>query len=121
MNNRSINTKARLSSAKSVGFRAGPELRSELEHSARLLSRPGAAVTISDILREGVTAFWPQIRIYLRAQARVGGITPRSLTAIRAASTRAHQNGLSLAEIKSALQQALTVKHGAEAGRHNRK
>ena len=36
------------SSAKSVGFRAGPGLRRELEQLARRLSRPGAAVTIAE-------------------------------------------------------------------------
>lgn len=110
MNNISDNPKARLSSAKSVGFRAGPGLRRELEHLARRLSRPGATVTISDILREGVTAYWPQIRSYIRAQARTTMIEPRTYLSIVAAGTRAHRLGLSSREIKSALTQALAAK-----------
>jgi hypothetical protein len=110
MNNISDNLKARLSSAKSVGFRAGPGLRRELEQLARRLSRPGATVTISDILREGVTAYWPQIRSYIRAQARTTMIEPRTYLSIVAAGTRAHRLGLSSREIKSALTQALAAK-----------
>lgn len=110
MNNISDNPKARLSSAKSVGFRAGPGLRRELEQLARLLSRPGTTVTISDILREGVTAYWPQIRSYIRAQSRTAMIEPRTYLSIVAAGTRAHRLGLSPREIKSALAQALAAK-----------
>ena len=114
MNNPSDNPKTRLSSAKSVGFRAGPGLRRELEHLAHRLSRPGATVTISDILREGVTAYWPQIRSYIRAQARTAKIEPRTYLSIVAAGTRAHRLGLSSREIKSALSQALAAKIRAQ-------
>jgi len=110
MINISDNSKARLSSAKSVGFRAGPGLRRELEQLARRLSRPGATVTISDILREGVTAYWPQIRSYIRAQARTTMIEPRTYYSIVAASTRAHRLGLSSREIRSVLTQAVAAK-----------
>lgn len=110
-------SKTRLSSAKSVGFRAGPGLRRELEQLARRLSRPGATVTISDILREGVTAYWPQIRSYIRAQARSAQVDPRTYLSIVAAGTRAHRLGLSPREIKSALDQALAAKVGASRPR----
>ena len=103
-------SKVRLSSAKSVGFRAGPGLRRELEDLARRLSRPGANVTISDILREGVTAYWPQIRTYIRAQARTAMIDPRTYNSIVAAGTRAHRLGLTAREIKAALTQAIAAK-----------
>jgi len=110
MNNLPDKPKARLSSVKSVGFRAGPGLRRELESLARRLSRPGATVTISDILREGVTAYWPQIRSYIRAQARAAAIEPRTYLSIVAAGTRAHRLGLSPREIKAALEQAVSIK-----------
>jgi predicted DNA-binding protein len=46
-----------LSSAKSVGFRAGPKLREELDAVARETKRG-----ISDILRDGFVAYWPEIK-----------------------------------------------------------
>lgn len=102
--------KTRLSSAKSVGFRAGPGLRLELEQLARRLSQRGATVTISDILRMGVTAYWPQIRSYVRAQARTATIEPRTYLSIVAAGTRAHRLGLSPREIKTVLAAAIAAK-----------
>lgn len=117
MNNITANTKSRVSSAKSVGFRAGPELREELETLAVRLSRPGAHVTISDILRDGVTAFWPQIRTYIRAQSRTGVIRPRTFASIVSAGTKAHLNGLSPADIRVALAAALSPKSKAATAR----
>ena len=119
MNNTTGKTKPRVSSAKSVGFRAGPELREELESLAERLSRPGAQVTISDILRDGVTAFWPQIRTYIRAQSRSGVIQPRTFASIVSAGTKAHLHGLSPADIRGALSAALSAKTQAATERRN--
>jgi len=110
MNNTTTTAKSRVSSAKSVGFRAGPELREELERLAGRLSRPGAQVTISDILRDGVSAFWPQIRTYIRAQSRSGLINPRTFASIVAAGTTAHRRGLTPADIRGALAAAVSAK-----------
>jgi hypothetical protein len=117
MNNITANNKPRVSSAKSVGFRAGPELRDELERLAGRLSRPGAHVTISDILRDGVTAFWPQIRTYIRAQSRTGLIRPRTYASIVSAGTKAHLRGLTPADIRGALSAALSAKTRAAIAR----
>lgn len=110
MKNLHIKTSRRLSSAKSVGFRAGPELRRELVALARTLSRPGSQVTISDILREGVAAFWPQIRLYVRAQSNASQVPPRAFATIVAAGARAHRHGLTAAEIRVALSEAWQAK-----------
>lgn len=119
MNNTTHHIKPRVSSAKSVGFRAGPELRDELERLAGRLSRPGAQVTISDILRDGVTAFWPQIRTYIRAQSRTGVIRPRTFASIVSAGTKAHLRGLTPADIRSALSAALSAKTSAATPRQD--
>lgn len=99
-----------LSSAKSVGFRPGHELRAELDKLAAELSRPGVEVTLSEIIRDGVTAFWPQIRAYVRAKTQTGGLDPALLDRIVAAGTRAHQLGLSAEDIERTLEQALAAK-----------
>jgi hypothetical protein len=99
-----------LSSAKSVGFRPGLELRAELDKLAAELSRPGVEVTLSEIIRDGVTAFWPQIRAYIRAKTQTGGLDPALLDRIVAAGTRAHQLGLSAEDIETTLAQALAAK-----------
>jgi hypothetical protein len=119
MNNITRKAKPRVSSVKSVGFRAGPELRAELERLAGRLSRPGAQITISDILRDGVTAFWPQIRTYIRAQSRTGVIRPRTFASTVSAGTKAHLRGLTLADIRCALSAALSAKSSAATGRRD--
>lgn len=110
MDNMVCEPKPKVSASKSVVFRPGAQLRSDLDQLAAELSRPGADLTISDILRDGVTAFWPQIRSYIRTQAQIGAVNPIALDAIVAAGTRAHQLGLTPAEIEAALETALAAK-----------
>ncbi len=102
----------KLSCCKSVGFRPGEELRAELEKLSAELSCSGSILTISDILREGVSAYWVHIRAYMRAKARQRGIAIEVVDRIVAASIKAHQLGLDPQEIDRALDQALARKGG---------
>lgn len=63
-------TTSKLSAPRSIGFRPGSKLRAQIEMLSDELSRPGAKVTISAIVRDGMEAFWPQIRTHLRTRAR---------------------------------------------------
>jgi len=63
-------TNSKLSAPRSIGFRPGARLRAQIEMLSDELSRPGAKVTISAIVRDGMAAFWPQIRAHLRTRAR---------------------------------------------------
>ena len=63
-------TTSKLSAPRSIGFRPGVKLRTQIEMLSDELSCPGAKVTISAIVRDGMEAFWPKIRAYLRARAR---------------------------------------------------
>lgn len=100
----------KISNFKSVGFRPGESLRLELEKLSEELSRPDRKVTISQILREGVTVFWPHIRAYMRAQAKRDSLPPEVVARLVVASIRAHQSGLHPSEIVQALSQALSKK-----------
>lgn len=112
----------KLSGCKSVGFRPGEELRAELEKLAAELSCSGSILTISDILREGVSAYWLHIRAYMRAKARNRGIPIDVVDRIVAASIRAHQDGLDPQEIDHALDLARARKGGGRpAPRQNRR
>lgn len=98
------------SRAKSVGFRAGSHLRQELESLSRELSTPAHPVTISDILRDGCTAYWPHIHAYMRARVRHRSITPRILAQLITAAVKAHRLGLKPADVERALNTALAAR-----------
>jgi hypothetical protein len=100
----------KLSNYKSVGFRPGEHLRAELEKLSEELSSPVSNFTISDILREGVSAFWTHIRAYMRAKAGNEVIPADVVDRIVAAGIRAHQLGLDPNEIDQALGRALDQK-----------
>lgn len=100
----------KLSAAKSIVFRAGITLREQLENLAKELSRPNSEVTISDILREGITVFWPQMRAYLRARNAIGSYSPDALARIVAAASKAGEFGLTPEEAIAALEEATTAK-----------
>jgi hypothetical protein len=100
----------KLSSAKSVIFRPGPGLRVDIEALAAELSRDNAKVTISDILREGISVFWPQIRAFLRARSAIGTIPPEDLAKIVDAARSTVELGLTPEEAETALRNALKAK-----------
>ncbi len=100
----------KLSNYKSVGFRPGEQLRAELEKLSEELSSPASILTISEILREGVTVYWSHIRAYMRAKAGRGGLPADVVDRIVTAGIRAHQLGLDLNEIDQALGRALDLK-----------
>lgn len=103
-------TANKLSNYKSVGFRPGKRLRAELERLAQELSTPDSSVTISDILRDGVNAYWSHIRAFMRAKARHKGIPDEVVNRIVASGIRAHLLGLNPRDIDHALGHALTQK-----------
>lgn len=103
-------TVQKLSNSKSVGFRPGENLRIELEQLSAELCRRGSRITVSDILREGVTAYWIHIRAYMRARARAGNVPRKTAMRIIASALKAHQYGLEPGEITRALRQALEAK-----------
>jgi len=103
-------TVQKLSNSKSVGFRPGEELRIELEDLAAELCRIGSRITVSDILREGVTAYWVHIRAYMRTRARAGNVPRKTAMRIIASALKAHQRGLDASDITRALVQAIEAK-----------
>jgi len=100
----------KLSNYKSVGFRPGEHLRAELEKLSVELSTPASILTISDILREGVTVYWSHIRAYMRAKAGHCDLPTDVVDRIVTAGIRAHQLGLDPTEIDQALGRALDQK-----------
>jgi hypothetical protein len=69
------NHRAKLSTAKSIGFRPGPELREEVD---RLCNTSGWTTT--DIARVGLQAFWPDIKALVEANP---GKPPKKADEIR--------------------------------------
>lgn len=81
--------------SKSVGFRANPELRSKIESLAGQTQRD-----ISDILRDGVVAFWPEIEALNRQLGRRA--TTEDVARLRAwmdAGREAHALNIDLADL----------------------
>lgn len=98
-----------------MSLRTGAALRAALEELANELSTPLAPVTISDIARDGLLAFWPQIRAWHKARAADTSLTADEINRTVAAITKAHQLGLDVADIEAAITNALTAKAATAA------
>lgn len=101
----------KLSSAKSVGFRPGA-LRGQLEALLADLQKRDPNARLSDILRDGVTAFWPQIEAFIRARTE-SRVSPEQLTKIVLVSASALQNGMTVDELETAILDAIEEKIAA--------
>lgn len=102
--------KTAFSLAKSIGFRPGPDFRAEVEQLAT-----DARWRISDIVRVGMLAFWPDIKALVMAR---GGNAPKQAEEIRELREfielcrSAQARGV---DPKTVLTDALEAKLGAEA------
>ena len=95
---------------KLIGFWPEPSFRLEVDELARLSNW-----TISDIMRAGVTAFWPDMRALVLAHADQKKLTPEALAETRemlALWRSARERGI---DLKSALSNALNEQLAADA------
>ncbi len=95
---------------KLIGFWPEPTFRLEVDELARLSNW-----TISDIMRAGVTAFWPDMRALVLAHADRRKLTPEALAETRemlALWRSARERGI---DLKAALTSALEASLQKEA------
>jgi hypothetical protein len=100
-----FSARAKLSSGKSIGLRS-PELREKLEALHADLSRRDAKLGLSDLLRDGTLAFWPQIESYLRART-AKGVPTADLARVTLICATLLEHGLTAEQVEAALEQLL--------------
>jgi hypothetical protein len=94
-------THEKLSSTKSIGFRPGA-LRGKVDTLYTELLRHDSGLKLSDIIRDGVTAFWPQIEAYLRARQQTH-IDPVALAQLTIVCAKAIEHGVTPAQLEEQL------------------
>lgn len=110
MANENARLPVKFSHATTISFRPGSDLRDELERLALEIAPAGTDPNISEIVRAGLTNFWPQIRAWHKARHADSGLTSSEIDRSVAAITKAHELGLSVSEIEQAIADALTEK-----------
>lgn len=98
----------KLSAAKSLGFRPGP-LREKIEALHADLLKVDPSAKISDILRDGFSAFWPQIEAYTRARQQCT-CNPEQLAALTLMCAHAQTMGLTADDIERTLGDLLAAR-----------
>lgn len=101
----------KLSGSKSIGFRPGA-LRKQLDDLFEELAKQDAGLRLSDLVRDGLTAFWPQIEAYLRARQQTK-VDPAILAKLTVITAKAMEHGVTEEELEvllsGLLEQKLTV------------
>jgi hypothetical protein len=91
-----------------VNFRAGA-LRPEMLRLLHTLRERDPFFSLSDLLRESFTAFWPQISAYLIARQQAK-IDPKQLSRLTHSCARALERGVTVAEVDAQLCALLELK-----------
>ena len=94
-------TREKLSSSKSIGFRPGA-LRGKLDTLYAELQKQDSGLKLSDVVRDGVTAFWPQIEAYLRARQQTN-LDPVQLATLTIVCAKALEHGVTAEQLEEQL------------------
>lgn len=98
----------KLSEVPTITFRPG-SLGAKLADLAEELSTESAPITVSDILRDGLTAFWPQIEAYLTARQQTQ-LDAGELAKLTSVCARVREHGISHEELERVLDDLLARK-----------
>lgn len=96
-------TKAKLSSAKSIGFRPGPLLSEKIAALQAEVAARGGALDVTDIIREGLLACWPQVSSHLLVRHTVAPAQADAVAQLVAICAKAIEHGITPAQIETAL------------------
>lgn len=94
-------TPEKLSSSATIGFRPGA-LRKKLDDLHADLIQLDSGLKLSDLLRDGLEAFWPQIEAYLRARQR-SGLEPARLAELTSLCAEAMKLGVTPEQLRGQL------------------
>jgi hypothetical protein len=98
----------KLSSSKSIGFRPGV-LRGQLDGLFSELAKNDTGLRLSDLVRDGLTAFWPQIEAYLRARQQTK-LDPVELSKVTVVAAKALENGITAEELEGMISDLMEQK-----------
>lgn len=101
----------KFSSSKSIGFRPG-FLRADLDALLGELQIHDSGLNLSDLVRDGLTAFWPQIAAYLRARQQTK-LDPQVLAQMTTICAKAIEMGLTPAQLEEQLAHLIEQKLSA--------
>lgn len=97
----------KLSMVKSIGFRPGSSFREQVDKLSE-----ASGWRVSDIMRIGVQAFWPDISALVLASGNHAPDDPSELRAYIELSRRAQEHGV---DIRKALTEAIEAKLASQA------
>ena len=103
----------KLSARKSIGIRPGV-LRDRIDELYLDLRKEDSGLRLSDIVRDGLIQFWPQIEAFLRARKR-NTASQKDLVKLIQICVTTIENGVTAAEIEAALNALLAAHHAAAA------
>jgi hypothetical protein len=94
---------AKLSSAKSIGFRPGPLLAEKIATLQSDVAARGGSIDITDVIREGLLGCWPQVRTHLLVRHTTPPANADDVARLVAICAKALEHGVSPDQIEATL------------------